>query len=116
MARSRSAVREIEIRAPDGIMLRGRWWHRNEPRGAVIIAHAFGEHGGTYDHVAQTLGTALEVDVIAVDFRGHGSSPGRRGVVRRYDELTGDLVTVLEWTARKTPGSPRFLLGHSNGG
>ena len=116
VATSPSPVREIEVRAADGMMLRGRWWHRAEPRGALIIAHGFGEHGGTYRHVAEFLGTALDLDVIAVDFRGHGASPGRRGFVRRYDELTGDLASVLSWTARHTVDSPRFLLGHSNGG
>jgi alpha-beta hydrolase superfamily lysophospholipase len=116
MATSPSPVREIEVRAPDGMMLRGRWWHRAEPCGALIIAHGFGEHGGTYRHVAEFLGTALDLDVIAVDFRGHGSSPGRRGFVRRYDELTADLASVLSWTARHTVDSPRFILGHSNGG
>jgi alpha-beta hydrolase superfamily lysophospholipase len=82
----------------------------------LIIAHGFGEHGGTYRHVAASLGTALDLDVIAVDFRGHGSSPGRRGVVRRYDELTADLASALSWAGRHTVDSPRFLLGHSNGG
>jgi alpha-beta hydrolase superfamily lysophospholipase len=116
MARSPSAVREIEVRAADGVMLKGRWWPRAEPRGAVIVAHGFGEHGGTYRHVAGALGTALDLEVIAVDFRGHGLSPGRRGVVRRYEELTGDLRSVWEWAARRNPDLPRFLLGHSNGG
>src|SRR5262249_54644279 len=116
MATSPSPVREIEVRAADGMRLRGHWWPRAAPRGALIIAHGFGEHGGTYRHVADFLGPALDLDVIAVDFRGHGSSPGRRGFVRRYDELTADLASALNWAARHTVDSPRFLLGHSNGG
>ena len=115
-ATSPSAFRDIEVPAAGGLMLRGRWWHGPEPRGTVVIAHGFGEHGGTFRHVAEHLGTALGVDVIAVDFRGHGRSPGRRGVVRRYEELTDDLTCVMEWAARHRPDSPRFLLGHSNGG
>jgi alpha-beta hydrolase superfamily lysophospholipase len=116
MATSPSPVREIEVRAADGLRLRGHWWPRAEPRGALIIAHGFGEHGGTYRRVAAALGSTLDLDVIAVDFRGHGTSPGRRGVVRRYDELTGDLQSTLSWAARHTVDSPRFILGHSNGG
>jgi alpha-beta hydrolase superfamily lysophospholipase len=53
---------------------------------------------------------------VAVDLRGHGRSPGRRGVVRRYEELTHDLSCSLGWVARNRPDLPRFLLGHSNGG
>ncbi len=116
MATSPSPVREIEVRAADGLRLRGRWWPRAEPSGVLVIAHGFGEHGGAYRHVAEWLGRALDLDVVAVDFRGHGTSPGRRGFVRRYDELTGDLASVLSWTARHTIAAPRFLLGHSNGG
>jgi alpha-beta hydrolase superfamily lysophospholipase len=82
----------------------------------VIIAHGFGEHGGTYGHVAQALGEALDLDCVAVDFRGHGASGGRRGVVRRYEDLTGDLAYVFDWVQRTRPGLHRFLLGHSNGG
>jgi alpha-beta hydrolase superfamily lysophospholipase len=110
------AVRDIEVRAADGLMLRGRWWRRAEPRGVVVITHGFGEHGGTYRNTAESLGSALDVDVVAVDLRGHGRSPGRRGVVRRYEELTDDLSCALEWAARNRPDIPRFLLGHSNGG
>ncbi len=110
MATLTSTVREIQVRAADGLMLRGRWWHRAEPRGAMLIAHGFGEHGGTYRHVAEALGASLDIDVIAVDLRGHGASPGRRGMVRRYDELTDDLASAMEWVAQREPNLPRFLL------
>jgi alpha-beta hydrolase superfamily lysophospholipase len=111
-----SAVRDIEVPSAGGLRLRGRWWRRPEPRGAIVIAHGFAEHGGTYRAVADALGSALDIDIIAVDFRGHGRSPGRHGVVRRYQDLTEDLTSVLEWAARNGPDVPRFLLGHSNGG
>jgi alpha-beta hydrolase superfamily lysophospholipase len=110
------AVRDIEVRAADGLILRGRWWGRDEPRGVIIICHGFAEHGGTYDRVAKSLGSALDLDVIAVDLRGHGRSPGRRGVVRRYEDLGDDLSCALDWATKQYPDAPRFLLGHSNGG
>ena len=111
-----STVREIEVRSADGLILRGRWWRRQAPRAAMIVAHGFSEHGGTHRHVAETLSNRLDLDVIVVDFRGHGASPGRRGVVGRYEELTDDLTSVVEWIGRQRPDLPRFLLGHSNGG
>jgi len=113
---ARPPARQLEIRAFDGTKLKARWWRRPEPRGLVIIAHGFGEHGGTYERVAETLGAAIQVDVIAPDLRGHGLSPGRRGVVRAFDDLTGDLQSVVDWSARERLPGPHFLLGHSNGG
>lgn len=82
----------------------------------MVVAHGFGEHGGSYRHVAESLSSTLDLDVIVVNFRGHGTSPGRRGVVRHYEELTDDLTSVLRWAAQRHPALPRFLLGHSNGG
>jgi alpha-beta hydrolase superfamily lysophospholipase len=55
-------------------------------------------------------------DFLAPDLRGHGRSPGRRGVVGRYDDLVSDLLAALEWAGQARPGLPRFVLGHSNGG
>lgn len=109
-------VRDIEVKAADGLMLRGRWWRRAEPRGVVVVTHGFGEHGGTYRNAAESLGGALDLDVAAVDLRGHGRSPGRRGVVRRYQDLIDDLASALDWAGRNRPDLPHFLLGHSNGG
>ncbi len=107
---------DIELRATDGLLLRGRWWRRQAPRGAIVIAHGFGEHGGAYRRVAEQFCARLDVDVIAVDFRGHGRSDGRRGVVGRYEDLVGDLETTLQWAGRQFPDLGRFVVAHSNGG
>ena len=45
---------------------------------------------------------SLDLDVLAVNLRGHGASPGRRGIVRRYDELTGDLTSAMDWFAQRS--------------
>jgi lysophospholipase len=116
IATAESFVRDIEVRSVDGMTLLGRWWRRQAPRGVVVVSHGFAEHGGCYRRIADLLGARLEFDVIAVDYRGHGLSPGRRGVVKRYDDLVGDLSSVLAWTARQLPAVPRFVLAHSNGG
>jgi alpha-beta hydrolase superfamily lysophospholipase len=82
----------------------------------MIVSHGFGEHGGAYQPLAEALGWRLELDVVAVDFRGHGRSPGRRGVIRRYEDLIDDLLAVVDWSLDRLPDLPRFVLGHSNGG
>ena len=73
------------------------------------------EHGGCYRRVAEMSGARLDFDVVAVDYRGHGRSPGR-GFVKCHQDLVGDLSGVLAWTERQLPSAPRFVLAHSNGG
>ncbi len=107
---------DVAFPSADGTGLRGRSWSVPAPRAVLVIAHGLGEHGGSYRRTAEVLGASADVDILAFDFRGGGRSPGRRGVVRRYDDLTSDLVAALGFAARERPGLPRFLLGHSNGG
>ncbi|GAC1464189.1 MAG: alpha/beta hydrolase [Isosphaeraceae bacterium] len=111
-----NTARDVFIPVSDGLSLHARHWSLPEPRGIVVVAHGFGEHGGWYDHVAQAVGPVARVDFVTPDLRGHGRSPGRRGVVRTYDDLTSDLLAAFEWAGRRRPGLPRFVLGHSNGG
>lgn len=116
MATVETTPRNATIEASDGLRLAARYWPRVEARGVLVVIHGFGEHGGCYTHVAERLGPAAGVDVVAPDLRGHGRSPGPRGVVKHYDELTRDLTDALAWVGRERPGLPVFLLGHSNGG
>lgn len=109
-------ARDITVQAADGLRISARWWAVPNPRACVIIAHGFGEHGGVYSHVADALGRSLDVDFLAPDFRGHGRSPGRRGVVRRYEDLVGDLRSVVAWARRGRTAPRLFVMGHSNGG
>ena len=107
---------DIEVRSSDGLVLKGRYWRRTAPRAVLVIAHGYGEHGGAYRRVALAVAERSDFDVVAVDFRGHGRSPGARGVVRSYDDLTNDLLCTLDWASERVPGVNLFVLGHSNGG
>ena len=114
----------IAIPTADGLTLQGTRWRSSSsaasmatlPPNVVIIAHGLGEHHGRYAALAEILATRAGSDVIAMDFRGHGRSPGRRGLVHRYDDFQTDLDAVVAWVRANYPQSPMFLLGHSNGG
>lgn len=111
-----TAVRDVTIVSSDGVNLHARYWTLNAPRGVVVLAHGFGEHGGFYGHVAHAIGLGADVEFLAPDLRGHGRSPGRRGFVRKYVDLIDDLLAAFAWAGVARPGLPRFILGHSNGG
>jgi alpha-beta hydrolase superfamily lysophospholipase len=107
----------VVIPAEDSTRLHATIWPAEGPRAVLVIAHGVGEHGGCYHEVAASLQSAVaELEILAVDFRGHGRSPGPRGYVRRYDELIGDLRSAVRWVREHRPGVPVFVLGHSNGG
>ena len=99
-----------------GIGIRYRTWlPSGPPKGIVVIAHGFAEHGGRYAHVAKRL-NADGLVVRAADHRGHGLSEGKRTSVIRFVDYVDDLTTVIahareQWTSLRV-----VLLGHSMGG
>ena len=107
---------DVAFPSRDGTALRGRHWTAPDPRGTLVISHGLGEHGGSYRRTAEGLVEALGLDVLAFDYRGSGRSSGKRGVVRIYSDLSDDLAAAIDWLSRESPGVPRFLFGHSNGG
>jgi alpha-beta hydrolase superfamily lysophospholipase len=119
MSNPLATQRDLRVDCParDGVVLRGRFWAGTDPRGILVLSPGLGEHVGCYQELAEKLAmTARLVDVVGFDFRGHGLSPGKRGVVGSYGELVTDLEAAFAWTARERPGRPVYLLGHSNGG
>ncbi len=84
-------------------------------KGAVTIAHGYGEHMGRYKHVAERLNEA-GFTVYALDHHGHGRSGGKRGRVR-LQAAVADLDQLIVTVSRAhNPDIPQFLLGHSMGG
>lgn len=83
------------------------------PRATVALAHGLSEHAGRYGSLAARLDTA-GIELVAVDLRGHGHSPGPRTWVKSIDDYLLDFEALLGAAAR--PGTPLFLMGHSMGG
>lgn len=98
----------------DGQRLYLHDWPLGQPRGAVLIVHGLGEHGGRYERLAQWF-NQRGYAVRGYDQRGHGRTPGRRGGLRHGDDLLEDLATVYNHYADGSPHEP-LLLGHSMGG
>lgn len=100
----------------DGCLLYAQAWQpEGEARSAVCLVHGLGEHSGRYSHVADVLNRAGHA-LLAMDLRGHGRSTGRRGHAPSLEVMLDDIDLLLEEAARRFPGRPRFLYGHSMGG
>jgi alpha-beta hydrolase superfamily lysophospholipase len=102
------------LTAADGVKIHVREWPCSEARGTVLIVHGLGEHIGRYEHVAAQLHRS-DRNVVGYDHRGHGTSEGGRGKLRRADDLMRDLAMLIDAVRMRYPG-PLVLLGHSMGG
>lgn len=94
--------------------LAGYTWRVDDPRANLLLTHGFAEYAERY--VAHYHGlvpqlNALGFDVFGWDMRGHGRSPGARGVAN-----LGDAVDDHRAARRSLSGKPLFLFGHSLGG
>ena len=108
-------MEEVRFSGADGTELFGRIWSPKTPRAALLLIHGHGEHGGRYSQMAEYL-VKLDVAVLAFDYRGHGLSGGKRGLVLRWEELHEDTHAAGLLLADRFPTIPMFIYGHSLGG
>lgn len=109
-------MQSFSVNAADGTPLAIRTWPApaGRVRGTVLIVHGIGEHSGRHARLAGRL-RGWGWAPVSYDHRGHGASGGRRGVLRRPDDLVTDLATIVD-TTRPADGTPFILFGHSMGG
>jgi alpha-beta hydrolase superfamily lysophospholipase len=84
------------------------------PRAALLIVHGLAEYAGRYRDIATTL-AERGISCFADDQRGHGSRPGTRTHVDRFDDFVDDLNLAAESLRRRSPELPLFIWGHSMG-
>ncbi|MBU9374875.1 lysophospholipase [Burkholderia multivorans] len=105
------------LRSADGVELASYRWPADAraaaPRATVALLHGLAEHAGRYAPLAARL-NAAGIDLLAIDLRGHGRSPGKRAWVARFDEYLDDADALVAEAARAP--TPLFLMGHSMGG
>ena len=93
-------------------------WDLPAPRGRVVIAHGYGEHGERYRHTALWL-NRLGWAVSTLDHQGFGRSGGTPGDARGIRAPVEDLTLFLRQERlhdARDPALPLVLLGHSFGG
>lgn len=99
----------------DGLALRFRAWRPRDARAVLLVLHGLAEHSGRYLHVGARF-AAAGYAVYALDFRGHGQSPGPRVHVAAFDEFVDDVDALRAAAEARHPGRPLVLVGHSQGG
>lgn len=96
--------------------LTGYVWRGPDARANLLLAHGFAEYAERYvEHYHGLVPklNALGFDVHAFDLRGHGRSPGTRGVADMREAVADHRAARR---ALAGDSKPLFLFGHSLGG
>ncbi len=108
-------MEQYKINGYESLQLFVRHWSLESPKAVLVIVHGFGEHSGRYSGMAEYF-NSRGIAVISYDFRGHGLSDGKRGLLLSWKEFREDLRAVDNEAVRLYPTLPLFILGHSLGG
>jgi acylglycerol lipase len=109
------SLTEYHWKSFDGLDLYAIQWNAvDQPEAIVAFVHGLGDHCRRYDDWFSKM-TDKNISVISFDYRGHGHSQGKRGVIRRFGDLIKDVSLLHEKAKGLFPGLPVVLYGHSMG-
>ena len=101
------------FRGADGALIHFDVRDAVDARGVFIFVHGLGEHFAKYDEwLSFAVGRGWHV--AALDLRGHGHTPGKRGDFA-FADLVSDLKRFVEVGGDRWPGLPLFVVAHSLG-
>lgn len=86
-----------------------------EPKAVLCLVHGIGEHARRYEEVMDYM-AGEGIQMIGLDLRGHGKSPGKRGVTSPRGLILADIDNLVLFARRTWPGLPVYIYGHSMGG
>lgn len=99
---TRAAVKD-EFQTFDGTKLVYRSWMPSTTvtkKKALIVLHRGHEHSGRLDDLIDGIGTD-DFHVFGYDGRGHGESPGERGLAPSFSHLVRDLDTFVKFISQE---------------
>jgi esterase/lipase len=100
------------VTTEDGLVLRGRYYAGGLTTHSIILAHAYDSSQSSWGALKDSL-VARGYAVLALDFRGHGDSPGKKepGIA------DADLTAAYRYLRRSSNNQGKiFLIGASLGG
>ena len=100
----------------DGFEFYTQTWKegKTKPKKVIVVQHGFGEHSGRYQNLIAAL-EGEKASVYALDARGHGKTPGKRGHISDFNLYASDLAVLVAKARAENKGVPIILLGHSMG-
>jgi alpha-beta hydrolase superfamily lysophospholipase len=107
-------TRVESLEAVDGLDIYCEVHSCPEPKGVILAVHDYGEHCGVYRSIFDRL-CEEGYTVYAADLRGHGKTPGERGLITRFDDYLEDLDLLMARVKDREANQPIFLLGQGLG-
>lgn len=102
--------------ARDGAMLQFRRYPAAS-RVHLLLIHGSSSHSAYYHAFAKSLAAQNVATVYALDLRGHGPNPQRRGDIDYPGQLEDDLADLLSHVRAQSPDAEQMIVGgHSSGG
>jgi alpha-beta hydrolase superfamily lysophospholipase len=111
---------DFTYQTEDGASLHVSGWAVEPPKAVVQVLHGMADYGSRYARLAEAL-AAAGYTTYAHDHRGHGKSisdtspPGHFADHDSWDRVVADAHGVNREIARRHPGLPIIVLGHSMG-
>jgi dienelactone hydrolase len=105
--------KDVEVKAPDGVTLKGTYFAAAKPGPAILLMHQCNMDRHAWDGLAADL-AAGGISVLAFDSRGFGDSGG---VKSDRDKMPGDVDATYEFlTRQKGVDSSRIAVGGASCG
>ncbi len=112
-SQQRSAPRIVELKAPDGTILKGSYFAAAKPGPGVLLLHQGNRTRKSWDELAGQLAEA-GINTLTLDLRGFGESGGQS---KPYNRLTNarDIDTAFQYLVSQ-PGVKRDVIGVGGAG
>jgi len=106
-------LKEFSLQSKSDLKLHAVKWLVKAPRLNMVLIHGLGEHSARYAHVAAFF-NSKDINVYAMDQRGHGKSEGARGCGPDLDTFLDDMDSLVQ-TMKAESNLPWFIYAHSMG-
>ena len=112
-SQQRSAPRVVELKAPDGTILKASYFAAAKPGPGVLLLHQGNRTRKSWDELAGQL-AAAGINTLTLDMRGFGESGGNP---KPYNRLTNarDIDTAFQYLVSQ-PGVKRDVIGVGGAG
>jgi acylglycerol lipase len=85
-------------------------------KAVLLVAHGFNDYSNYFKPTGEYLAREYGVISYAIDQRGFGQAPPKRGIWAGAKNYAGDIKSAVIALKKRHPSLPFFLLGTSMGG